>query len=212
MFQSPQHLGGRPCPCSFLSGLFQCWLLSVKRLLLHGASGALFLSHHPWAEEVAKSSNKEDKAPSLSIPGAFFSELSLWGNGLLRSTSSLLPEALHHPLFIKTASIFTLSLTIIYSRTTFIQGWYVIAPNPGTLDLIACPPLLGHLLAQSMPPAFSQQDIPREGGCHSKALADFLLPGELDWQDTGRLVYMNMGPMLTYFSSLDPSSEACSGP
>lgn len=150
---------------------FQCWLLSVERLLSptrHSASGALFLSHHPWAEEVAKSSSKEDKAPSLSIPGAFFLELSLWGNGLLKSSSSLLPEVLHHPLFIKTASIFILSLTIIYIRTTFIQCWDAIAPNPGKLGLLACPHLYtrGHLLAQSMPPALSQQDIPREGGCH----------------------------------------------
>lgn len=172
MLQSPWHLSGRPCPCSFSSGIFFSAGCSQLRgfchLTRHGASGALFLSHHPWAEEVAKSSSKEDKAPSLSIPGAFFLELSLWGNGLLKSSSSLLPEALHHPLFIKTASIFILSLTIIYTRTVFIQCWDAIAPNPGKLGLLACPHLYtrGHLLAQSMPPALSQQDIPREGGCH----------------------------------------------
>lgn len=95
MLQSPRCLSGRPCPCPFQSGIFQCWLFSVRRLLSpHQAQcpwGTVFKppplgrGRCPKSQQIGQGTFLKHSRAFLALP---LLELGLWGNGLLRLPNS----------------------------------------------------------------------------------------------------------------------------
>lgn len=112
--QSPRHLSGKPCPCPFQSGFF---FLSVgwsqSRVFCHLTRhdvprGTVFKPPPLGQREKSKVPAKRTRHLPRALRGICFRSGSS-GKWVLRPPNSFFPEAPHHPLFIKTVPIFTLT-------------------------------------------------------------------------------------------------------